>query len=250
MVAAALQAPARLGGARIIVVEDDRDTREMIAEFSRQEGAVVFEAGSGNEGFDVFVRERPDVVVSDLWMPNGDGYEMIRRIRALSPERGGLTPAVAISAAENMRAALMAGFHGFAGKPFEIETLFDVIGDFVDTNDCPTDVPPWTLREEGRGVLVLRLVGHVRSADMRNMVAALLPLLDQNAREILVDLRELTSFAPSAASVAERGVWDRRRRIRQVRLIGGSIVARMVSTAACAVLGIPCHVADSLDAAR
>jgi CheY-like chemotaxis protein len=231
----------------MIVVEDDRDTRDMIAEFSRQEGAVVFDAGSGTEGFDVFTRERPDIVVSDLWMPDGDGYEMIRRIRALPPDRGGLTPAIAISAAENMRAALMAGFHGFAAKPFEIDTLFDVIGDFVDADDRPQAVAPWTIREARSGALVLTLVGHVGAADMRKMIDALVPQLDRGACEILVDLRSHASFAPSAANVAERGVWDRRRQIRQVRLVGGSMLARLVSTAACAILGIPCHVAESID---
>lgn len=232
----------------MIVVEDDRDTREMIAEFSRQEGAVVFDAGSGIEGFNVFTRERPDIIVSDLWMPDGDGYEMIRRIRALPPARGGLTPAIAISAAENMRAALMAGFHGFAAKPFEIETLFEVIGDFVDAEDRAQAVAPWTIRESRSGVIVLTLVRHAGAADMREMIDALVPYLDQGVCEVIVDLRNLTSFAPSAANIAERGVWERRRQIRQVHLVGGSVVARLVSQAACAILGIPCRVAESLDA--
>ena len=245
MAASVRPRPARLLGARILVVEDDRDTREMIAEFSQQEGAVAFEASSGARGFDLFNRERPDVVVSDLWMPDGDGYDLIRRIRALSPERGGLTPAIAISASENTRSALMAGFHSFAGKPFEIESLFDIIEDFTNGDDRAQAVAPWTLREVRRGHLILTFVGHVRAGDMRRMVHALLPHLDDGACKVIADFRGLTSFAPSAASVAERSIWDRRQRILQVRLVGGSILARLVSMATCAILGIPCTVAEA-----
>jgi CheY-like chemotaxis protein len=246
MVASVRQCLARLRGARILVVEDDPDTREMIAELSRQEGAVIFEAASGAQGFDLFSRERPDVVVSDLWMPGGDGYEMIRRIRALSPERGGLTPAIAISASENMRSALLAGFHSFAGKPFEIESLFEVIEDFTNGDDRAQSIAPWTIRELRRGLLILTLVGHVRAADMRRMVGALRPHLDHAACRIIVDFRALRSFAPSAASVTEQSLWDRRQQILHVRLVGGSILARLVSTAACAILGIPCSVTESI----
>ena len=247
MVASAQNHPGRLSGARILIVEDDQDTREMIAEFSRQEGAIVFEAASGRAGFEVFERERPDVIVSDLWMSDGDGFELVRRIRALPPERGGLTPAVAISAAENTRSALMAGFHTFAAKPFEIEALFDVIADFVGADDRPQTVAPWTIREAGGGTIVITLVGHVRAADVRGMLTALLPRLDKAPCEFIVDLRGLSGLAPSVASVAQRGVWDRRRRIRHVRIVGGSVAARLVSMAALAILGIPCTVADGID---
>jgi CheY-like chemotaxis protein len=248
MAAFAQQRPARLRGARILIVEDDTDTREMMAELSREEGAVVSEAASGRVGFEVFERERPDVVVSDLWMSDGDGFELVRRIRALPPERGGLTPAIAMSAAENVRSALMAGFHTFAAKPFEIDGLFDVIADFVaGAEDRPQTVAPWTVREAGNGVIILAMVGHVRAADIRGMLTAVLPRLSGAPREFIVDLRGLSGFAPSVASVAQRVVWDRRRQIRHIRVVGGSTAARLVSTAACALLGIPCTVADGVD---
>jgi CheY-like chemotaxis protein len=135
MTAPAWHHPERLREVRVLVVEDDQDTREIVAEFLALSGAVVFQAPTGVEGFDAFERERPDVVVSDLWMPGGDGYEMIRRIRALPPDRGGLTPAIAISAAEAVRPALTAGFHAFAAKPFDIEMLVGIIADFASPDD-------------------------------------------------------------------------------------------------------------------
>jgi CheY-like chemotaxis protein len=247
MVVSLSRHPARLNGMRVLIVEDDQDTREMIAEFFRLHGAIVFEASKGHEGFDVFERERPDIVVSDLWMPGGDGYEMMRRIRALPPELGGLTPAVAMSAAENIRPALMAGFHTFAAKPFDIETLFDIIADFSESDDSTYAAAPWTIATPRLGVLVITFVGHARAGDMRSLVAGLLPHLERGVCEIVVDLRRLTGFAPSAGSIAERGVWTRRRQIRSVRIIGGSFLARLVATTACTVLGIPSTTADAPD---
>jgi CheY-like chemotaxis protein len=218
----------------------------MIAEFLRLNGAIVFEAGKGSDGFALFERERPDIVLSDLWMPGGDGYEMMRRIRALSPEKGGLTPAVAMSAAENVRPALMAGFHTFASKPFDIETLYGVIADFVQSDDPAQAAAPWTIAAPRSDVLVVTYLGHVRGADMRALVAALLPHLEVGICEIVVDLRRLTGFAPSAGSVSERGLWQHRRRIRNVRIVGGSFLARLVATTACTVLGVPHVTADTM----
>jgi CheY-like chemotaxis protein len=179
-------------------------------------------------------------------MPGGDGYEMMRRIRALPPEKGGLTPAVAMSAAENVRPALMAGFHTFASKPFDIETLYGVIADFMQSDDPAQAAAPWTIAMPRPDVLVLTFVGHARAADMRALVAALVPHLEHGACEMIVDLRRLSGFAPSAGSVSERGLWQHRRRIRSVRIVGGSFLARLVATAACTVLGIPHVTADTM----
>jgi len=236
--ASILNRPARLSDVRTLLVEDDHDTREMLEEFLALDGAVVFGAKSGAEGFEVFERERPDIVVSDLWMPGGDGYGMIRRIRSLPPEKGGLTPAVAVSAAEAVRPAIAAGFHAFAAKPFDIETLVEIVVDFTKAEEFVQSPPPWTITTLRPGVVAVAFTGHVRAADMRQLVAAMLPHL-RSTLDLVVDLRRLTGCAPSVASVGERSLWERRRQIRGVRIVGGPALARLVAASACGVLGVP-----------
>lgn len=107
------------------MLEDDTDTREAIVEYLTMEGADVSHAASGAEGFGAFVLVHPKVIISDLWMPNGDGYEFIRRVRGLPPSMGGATPALAVSSAENRRRALKEGFEGFLAKPFDLAVLTD-----------------------------------------------------------------------------------------------------------------------------
>ncbi|HZU84338.1 MAG TPA: response regulator [Polyangiaceae bacterium] len=230
---------ARLSGARVLVVEDDGDTLEMLSEVLSLWGATVFEAASAADGMARFERERPDLVVSDLWMAGGDGYELIRGIRALPPERGGLTPAVAMSASENQRRALAAGFHAFLAKPFDVDRLVEVVADFLRPDEGAQAVAPWTIAVTRPGVLALTFAGRVGGADMRAMLDALLPHLERDVSELVVDLRKLAGFSPSVASIGQRAVWERRRRIRRLRIIGGSPLARLVVTSACQVLGIP-----------
>ena len=116
-----------LEGVRVLVVEDDDELRESLAEVLRANGACVTGAASGNAAFAEFLRERQDVVVSDLSMPDGSGYELIQRVRQLPVEQGGGVPAVAVSATENAQAALGAGFHLFLAKPFDCFKLIDIL---------------------------------------------------------------------------------------------------------------------------
>jgi CheY-like chemotaxis protein len=121
----------RLSGVRMLIVEDDADSRELLAEFMVSLDAEVSTASSGREGFVLFAMERPAIVVSDLWMPEGDGYEMIQRIRSLPASQGGATPAIAISAAENARKALQAGYQAFFAKPYDADRIADAVERFV-----------------------------------------------------------------------------------------------------------------------
>ena len=116
-----------LRGVRVLIVEDDADLRENLADCLGIEGAEVFTAATGNSGFRRFMEIRPQVLLSDLWMPDGTGYDLIGIIRTLPPEAGGLTPAVALSAANNASAALTAGFQVFVAKPCDLFTLVGVI---------------------------------------------------------------------------------------------------------------------------
>jgi CheY-like chemotaxis protein len=234
----------RLSGSRVLVVEDDADVRQCAVDVLALEGAAVTEASSGHAAFDLFRRQPPDVIVSDLWMPDGSGFDFVRCVRELAPEQGGLTPAIAVSAGENMGKALMAGFHVFLAKPFELESLVENVADFV-RGGAEHSVAPWTITREGER-LTITFAGRMSAGDMRAMTSALVAHLDEGPVDLVSDLRAGTGFAPSVASVGERAVWSRRQRIRSLRVVGGSLAARLVSAAACKALGIPCSFTESL----
>ncbi len=237
-----------LAGLRTLVVEDDPDIRESVVEFLETAGAEVSTAATGDAGFDTFLRERPDLIVSDLWMPGGTGIDFIRRVRDLPPEQGGLTPGIAMSAAGGLRPALLAGFHIYIPKPFDAADLVDTIADFACPGR-PSATPSWTISVVEPGKIVVTHVGHVGAADMRAMVDVLMVHLDQGPLEMVVDLRRDVSFAPSAISAVQRASWSRRHRIRAIRFVGGSFVARVTAQASCKILGIPCTFCDAIEGA-
>ncbi len=100
----------RLPGVHTLVLEDDAFLRDGVSDLLELEGADVASAATGHTGFARFLHDCPDVIVSDLSMPDGSGYDFIEHVRELPPERGGLTPAIAVSAIESTGKALMAGF--------------------------------------------------------------------------------------------------------------------------------------------
>jgi CheY-like chemotaxis protein/anti-sigma regulatory factor (Ser/Thr protein kinase) len=115
-----------LKGVRVLVVEDDPDTLELLRFILDRRGAEVSTAASTREALDVMERWQPTTLVSDLAMPDQDGYELIGRIRSRSSERGGNIPAVAVSAytrTEDRIRALSAGFQMHLPKPVDPEEL-------------------------------------------------------------------------------------------------------------------------------
>jgi signal transduction histidine kinase len=113
---------AGLSRLRVLVVDDDADSREVVREVLEQAGAVVAVAGSTSEALRAIAERPPDVLLSDLGMPGEDGYQLMRRVRALDPVAGGSVPAAALTAytqAENRRAAQEAGFQGYLSKPID-----------------------------------------------------------------------------------------------------------------------------------
>ena len=121
---------ADLNGVAVLVVEDEVETRDLVATVLTACGARVTTAASAVEALQEVERARPDVVVSDIGMPNGDGYELIRRLRSLDPAAGGATPAAALTAAAattDRRRAIEAGFEVHVAKPFEPAHLARVV---------------------------------------------------------------------------------------------------------------------------
>ena len=89
---------------KLLIIDDESDFRESIALYFLDAGYTLFEASNGQEGLDVFERERPDIVFTDLRMPVMDGFEVITRISAESPD----TPIIVISGAGLVKEAIHA----------------------------------------------------------------------------------------------------------------------------------------------
>jgi signal transduction histidine kinase len=119
-----------LNGVKVLYVDDDADARLTGERILFERDALVTLAASAREALDLLRRERPDVLISDIGMPDLDGYELIRRVRELSCEEGGETPAAAVTAfarSEDRRRALLAGYQSHLAKPVEPEELITVV---------------------------------------------------------------------------------------------------------------------------
>lgn len=115
-----------LAGLRVLVCEDDADSRDLLNELLCNEGAIVRLAAAAGEAMDHLREFRPDVFVSDIGLPVVDGYSLIRQIRQLTGEQGGWTPAIALTAyagAEDARRAFEAGFQSHMTKPVDPSEL-------------------------------------------------------------------------------------------------------------------------------
>jgi CheY-like chemotaxis protein len=111
-------------------VDDDRNTRDMLREALERAGAEVQVAGSARQALQVLARFPADVLVSDIGMPEEDGYDLLRNVRALPADRGGMTPAIALTgyAREEDRAATRkAGYQAVTPKPVNLEELVETI---------------------------------------------------------------------------------------------------------------------------
>jgi CheY-like chemotaxis protein len=119
-----------LSGVRVLVVDDEPDARLLVKRILEECKAQVLTAASAVEALEGVTRERPDVLVSDIGMPGVDGYELLRRVRALGAEAGGNLPAVALTAfarAEDRLRALRVGYHIHVAKPVEPMELMMVV---------------------------------------------------------------------------------------------------------------------------
>jgi signal transduction histidine kinase/ActR/RegA family two-component response regulator len=115
-----------LRGVSVLVVDDETDSRDRLAEVLQGAGAAVETAASAAEAYERFRRAPPDVLVSDVGMPEEDGNSLVRRIRALPVSEGARVPALALSAfsrGEDSLSALAAGFTTHVSKPVDTETL-------------------------------------------------------------------------------------------------------------------------------
>ena len=123
-----------LQGVRVLVVDDDTDTREFLVFLLEQAGASVISASSAGEALRELTQFKPDILLSDIGMPDMDGYMLMRQVRALPSEEGGQIPAIALSAYAgemNQQQAIAAGFQRHLAKPVEPEELIRIITSFT-----------------------------------------------------------------------------------------------------------------------
>jgi PAS domain S-box-containing protein len=123
-----------LSGVSVLVVDDDRDARELIARILTDCQATVALAANAHEALELFQAEPPDLLISDLGMPDMDGFELVSRVRALGRERGGRVPAIALTAfarSEDRLRALEAGFSAHISKPVEPGELIAAVAGIV-----------------------------------------------------------------------------------------------------------------------
>ncbi|YAF95798.1 MAG: ATP-binding protein [Nodularia sp. CChRGM 3473] len=119
-----------LTGVQILVVDDDADSREFVAFVLEQEGSEVMAVSSAFAALQTLKQVKPDVLVSDISMPDMDGYMLIRQLRTWTTEQGGKIPAIALTAFagnNDQQRALAAGFQMHLSKPFNPEELVAAI---------------------------------------------------------------------------------------------------------------------------
>jgi CheY-like chemotaxis protein len=104
---------AKLHGLRVLVVDDNPDSREVLRGFCEYHGADVIESESGRAAFDFFKRSNPDVVVTDIAMPQWSGYHLLRKIRGLRDRLTARTPIVAVTAYKEFHDETRARVAGF-----------------------------------------------------------------------------------------------------------------------------------------
>ena len=119
----------RLDGLKILVVDDEADTRELLRQGLEYCGAAVRVAASANQALNELQMALPDILISDIGMPGCDGYDLIRQIRGLPPEKGGKVAAIALTAytrVEDRLQALRGGYDMHVPKPVELAELVAV----------------------------------------------------------------------------------------------------------------------------
>jgi CheY-like chemotaxis protein len=115
---------------RVLIVDDDVDTRVLLQTILASSGAETEVAGSAEEALRAIARKPPDVLLSDIEMPGQSGLDLLRRVRALDPARGGAVPAGAVTAYAHPRdreRALQAGFMLHIPKPFDPVELCAIV---------------------------------------------------------------------------------------------------------------------------
>ncbi|HLO83535.1 MAG TPA: response regulator [Nostocaceae cyanobacterium] len=123
-------------GLKILVVDDEIDSRQLVSFVLQDVGAEVITATSALEAIPALINHKPNALILDIGMPNIDGYMLLQQIRTLPPEQGGNVPAIALTAYAgelNKQQALAAGFHTHLSKPVEPNELVSLIANLISS---------------------------------------------------------------------------------------------------------------------
>ncbi len=129
-----------LSGLRVLVVDDDPDARELIRRLLADLNAQTLLAGSADEALQCLRDRRPDIILSDIGMPDKDGYDLVRGVRALPGDQGGSIPAAALTAMarpEDRTRAMLAGFQAHITKPVDPTELVAVVATLTGRTGRP-----------------------------------------------------------------------------------------------------------------
>ncbi len=129
-----------LAGVKVLVVDDDDDARRMVDALLRDAEATVTTASSADEALRILGEVQPDVIVSDIGMPDRDGYQFMRDVRGRATADGGKTPAIALTAfarSEDRTRALLAGYQVHIAKPIEPHELIVTIASLTGRTGLP-----------------------------------------------------------------------------------------------------------------
>ncbi|MDQ3186852.1 MAG: ATP-binding protein [Pseudomonadota bacterium] len=127
-----------LSGVKVLVLDDELDARELIKQILSRCQAIVTTATTASEGLELLATEKPDVIISDIGMPEKNGYQFIREVRILPAESGGRTPAIALTAfarPEDKINAMNAGYQEYLTKPVEPQELVAAICKLLERDE-------------------------------------------------------------------------------------------------------------------
>jgi signal transduction histidine kinase/ActR/RegA family two-component response regulator len=129
-----------LAGFTVLVVDDEPDARELVRSVLVDASAQVLTAASAEDGIALVRAHCPDVIVSDIGMPEKDGYQFMREVRGLATAEGGRAPAIALTAfarSEDRTRAMLAGYQVHVSKPIEPQELVATIKSLADNRSVP-----------------------------------------------------------------------------------------------------------------
>lgn len=130
------QAEKQIGNLRVLVVDDDKDSRDLLLFYLEQLGAKVKQVANAKAAIEELTLFKPEIILSDIFMPKENGLWLINQLRTLEKTSHNHLPAIAITAAaqtNDREKILAAGYDGYLSKPFLLENLATLIAKLVNS---------------------------------------------------------------------------------------------------------------------